>query len=149
MVREKERSMLWSFIKRDVLVCLAVSMIAIAYTCAQTGTTSLNGVVTDKTGAAIVSAKVMLVNSGQGFTRETTTGPAGEYQYLALQPGTYLLSVEKTGFRKFEQKNLQLLINSPTTVNVALEIGVTSETIEVSAQAVTLNTTDASLGVAF
>jgi len=141
--------MLWSFIKRDVLVCLVVSMIAISFACAQTGTTSLNGVVTDKTGAAVVSAKIMLVNSGQGFTRETTTGSAGEYQYLALQPGTYLLSVEKTGFRKFEQKNLQLLINSPATVNVALEIGVTSETIEVSAQAVTLNTTDASLGIAF
>jgi len=141
--------MLGSFIKRDVLVCLVVSMIAIACTCAQTDTTSLNGVVTDKTGAAIVSAKVMLVNSGQGFKRETTTGSAGEYQYLALQPGTYLLTVEKTGFRKFDQKDLQLLINSPTTVNVTMEIGATSETIEVSAQAVTLNTTDASLGVAF
>ncbi len=57
--------------------------------------------------------------------------------------------MELTGFRKFEQKNLELQVNLPATQNVTLEVGATTETVEVSAQAVTLNTTDASLGNAF
>src|ERR1700676_888240 len=53
------------------------------------------------------------------------------------------------GFQKFEQTNLQLLVNSPTTSNVTLGIGSSTETVEVTAQAQVLNTTDASLGNAF
>jgi hypothetical protein len=116
---------------------------------AQVGTTSLHGVVTDKTRATVANAKVNLVNSGQGLQREALTNSAGEYDFLALQPGTYTLTVELAGFRKFEQKNLQLLVNEPTTLNVTLEVGITSQTVEVSAQATALNTTDASLGIAF
>jgi Carboxypeptidase regulatory-like domain/TonB dependent receptor len=116
---------------------------------AQVGTTSVRGVVTDKTGAVIASAKVTLTNAGLALTRETTTSSSGEYEFLALPPGTYTLTVGMQGFRKFENKNVQLLVNLPTTVNVTLEVGVASETVEVSAQAVTLNTTDATLGIAF
>lgn len=115
----------------------------------QTGTSSLHGTVTDQSGAAIIGARVVLNNAQQGFHRETTTNAAGEYEYLALQPGVYSLVVEMRGFRKFEQDNLTLLVNTPTTSNVKMEIGSALETVEVSAQAETLNTTDASLGNAF
>jgi hypothetical protein len=54
-----------------------------------------------------------------------------------------------TGFQKFEQANLKLLVNSPTTTNVTLIIGASTETVEVSVQAQALNTSDASLGNAF
>jgi hypothetical protein len=54
-----------------------------------------------------------------------------------------------SGFRKYEQTHLQLLVNTPATANVKMEIGTAVQTVEVSAQTVTLNTTDASLGVAF
>src|SRR3982074_433806 len=113
----------------------------------QTGTTSLRGTVTDKTGASVGAARVLLDNAGQALHREAQTTTTGEYEFVALPPGTYALIVEKSGFRKFEQKSLQLLVNLPATANVTLEIGTTSETIEVSAQAVALNTTDASLGI--
>jgi hypothetical protein len=71
------------------------------------------------------------------------------YEFVALQPGTYELTIESKGFRRFEQKGLQLLVNNPATVNVELQVGKPTETVEVSAQAQVLNTTDASLGVAF
>jgi hypothetical protein len=116
---------------------------------AQTGTTSLHGVVMDKTGAAIVGAKVTLVNTAQGTSRVTTSGSSGEYQFLSLPPGSYAVTVEMAGFSKFEQARLPLLVNSPATLNVKLEIGSTSQTVEVSAAAETLNTTDASLGTPF
>ncbi|HEV1996400.1 MAG TPA: carboxypeptidase-like regulatory domain-containing protein, partial [Candidatus Acidoferrum sp.] len=128
-----------------LLICLFVNVSAYA----QVGTTSVRGVVTDKTGASVGDAKVSLDNLGQAFHREMLTNDRGEYEFLALPPGTYALTVERAGFRKFEQKNLQLLVNTPTTTNPTLEVGATSQTVEVSAQAVTLNTTDASLGNAF
>jgi carboxypeptidase family protein len=134
---------------RKIGVLLCALLFAAMGVWAQTGTTSVHGVVTDKTGAAIVGAKITLANSGLGLTREASSDPTGEYDFLSLPPSTYVLTIEKAGFRKFEQTHLHLLVNSPATVNVTLEIGTTSETIEVSAQTVTLNTTDASLGVAF
>ena len=136
-------------VKRNHLVGFVVLMFAVAGAWAQTGTTSVRGTVTDKTGATIAGAKVTVSNAGQGLHRETVTDGTGAYEFLALSPGGYSLTVESKGFRKFEQKNLQLLVNLPATVNAALEVGSASETIEVSAQAVTLNTTDASLGVPF
>jgi carboxypeptidase family protein len=135
--------------KRNGLISCVAFLFAVTCVWAQTGTTSLRGVVSDKTGATVANARVTLVNLAQGVKRESATSNGGEYEFLALPPGTYSLLVEVTGFRRFEQKNLQLLVNSPATQNVTLEIGVTSETVEVSAQAVTLNTTDASLGNAF
>src|SRR6267154_695521 len=128
-----------------LLVCLLVTISASA----QVGTTSLRGTVIDKTGAAVGGAKVTLANAAQALQRELMTSQTGEYEFPALAPGGYTLTIEKAGFRKFEQKSLQLQVNLPATVNITLEIGTTSEVVEVSASAVTLNTTDASLGIAF
>ncbi|HYL62191.1 MAG TPA: TonB-dependent receptor [Candidatus Methylomirabilis sp.] len=113
------------------------------------GTTSVRGTVTDKTGAAVGGAQVTLVNAAQALQRETNTSPTGEYEFLALPPGTYAISISAAGFRKYESSNLQLLVNNPATLNVTLEIGTAVQTVEVSAQTETLNTTDASLGTAF
>jgi hypothetical protein len=126
-------------------VCLFVTVGAYA----QVGTTSLRGTVIDKTGSSVSDAKVSLDSLGQAFHREMQTNDRGEYEFIALPPGTYVLTVDKAGFRKYEQKSVQLLVNSPATDNITLEVGAQSQTIEVSAQAVTLNTTDASLGNAF
>ena len=141
--------MRWSILKGAVLIFSLAFLFAVTCAWAQTGTTSLRGAVTDRTGAAITNAKVTLDNIGQGLKRETSTDRGGEYEFLALPPGTYSLTVELAGFRRFEQKNLQLQVNLPATQNVTLEVGATAETVEVSAQAITLNTTDASLGNAF
>ena len=141
--------MRWDLVKRGTLLFSLVFIFTVTAVKAQTGTTSLSGVVTDRTGAAIVAAKVTLSNAALGLNRTMESGSAGEYQFLALPPGTYGLTVEMTNFRKYEQKNIQLLVNTPATVNVRMEVGTAIQTVEVSAQSVTLNTTDASLGVAF
>jgi len=92
---------------------------------------------------------VTLVNAEQGATRNDTTKEKGEFEFLSLSPGTYILRVEKAGFRKYEQKNIRLLVNLPATQNVTLDVGPVTETVRVSAEAATINTTDASLGIAF
>jgi hypothetical protein len=143
----------WSTMKRHLIfnfgVGLAICILAVSGTWAQTGTASARGVVTDKSGAVVVGADVTLDNPEQALHRATQTGAGGEYEFVSLQPGTYVLTVQMAGFRKFEQKNLQLLVNNPATANVTLEIGTAAQIVEVSGQAVTLNTTDASLGIAF
>ncbi len=138
-----------SSLKRNLLISFVALLLGATYVWAQVGTTSVRGVVADKTGAVVSGAKVTLTNAGQALTREATTSGTGEYEFLALPPGTYTLTVEMQGFRKFENKNVQLLVNLPGTVNVTLEVGVATQMVEVSAQAVTLNTTDATLGIAF
>lgn len=130
-------------------VCVALLLLLVPFSFAQTGTTSVRGNVLDKSGATVAEALVTITNPTQGLTRETQTNGSGEYSFLALPPGTYTLSVQKAGFRPFERKSLELLVNVPATSNVTLEVGSTSEKVEVSAEAATVNTTDASLGNAF
>lgn len=141
--------MRWDGLRRGVLLGWLVSIFGFTCAWAQVGTTSLQGTVTDKTRATVADARVTLTNAAQGLQRASVTNTAGEYEFLALPPGTYSLTVEAPGFRKFEQKNIQLLVNNPATQNVTLEVGTATETVEVSAQTAALNTTDATLGIAF
>ena len=129
----------------SALVVVALSLSARA----QTGTTSLHGTVIDQSHSAIVGANVTLLDVQKGQLRTATTGSQGEYGFESLTPGTYTLTVEMPSFRKYERRNLQLLVNQPETANVTLEVGSASQVVEVNAQTATLNTSDASLGNAF
>lgn len=130
-------------------VLLLVVLLFAGNSRAQTGTTSLRGTLLDKSGGAVVGAAVRLSNTELGVERTTISNDTGSYEFLSLKPGSYELSVEAAGFHKYDQHNVPLLVNTPATVNVTLQLGSTTETVEVSAQSVTLNTTDASIGVAF
>ncbi|HVN21989.1 MAG TPA: TonB-dependent receptor, partial [Dongiaceae bacterium] len=116
---------------------------------AQTGTSSLRGKVVDSSHAVVAGAVVTVANEAQAISRNITTSSAGEFEILGLPPGTYVLTVEKAGFKRYEQRNLQLLVNVPTSVSAVLQVGAITTEIEVSGQAPVLNTEDASLGVAF
>src|SRR3974390_944070 len=84
----------------SVALVLILIFSAASTVVAQTGTTSLRGSVVDKSGAAIVGAKVSLANQAQAVHREATTDSTGAYEFRALPPGHYVLIVELTGFRK-------------------------------------------------
>jgi protocatechuate 3,4-dioxygenase beta subunit len=109
-------------------------------------TTSLRGVVTDPSGAAVPNAQVTLTNTATNTVRTAVTGSDGAYAFTEVQPGTYTLTVEAQGFRKYERRNLVLQVSLPATVNVRLEIGAVSQVVSVTAEAPLLNRTDASLG---
>ena len=141
--------MMHRYFYASFLLGLAVCLFALVGANAQTGTTSLHGVVLDKSGATIAAAKVTLLNTQQGAERSVDSSSSGEFEFLALQPGTYQLTVEASGFRKYERKNMDLLVGTPANANVTLEVGSAAQTVEVSAQSERLNTNDASLGNAF
>ena len=130
-------------------VALLLALLLPCLLFAQTGTTSLHGTITDKSGAALAGARIMISNPQTHLERTTTSGDAGGYDFLALPPGDYTLTVERDGFRRYEQAHVELLVNLPATQNVTLQVGSVSQTVEVSATVVALNTTDASIGNAF
>jgi hypothetical protein len=112
-------------------------------------TSSLRGTVTDPSGKAVAGASVVLSSAETKTTRNVATGDQGEYQFLLVPPGTYTLTVTATGFRRYEQKDLALLVNTPATANVQLKIGATAEVVTVTSEAPAINMVDASLGNSF
>lgn len=142
--------MIWTSSKRTYFAVVAFFLLLSgSFAFAQSGTTSLRGTVSDKSGAAIVGARVILKNIELNVERVASSGPTGQYEFIGLPPGTYTLSIEEQNFQKYVQNNLQLLVNSPTTQDVVLQIGSSTQTVEVLTQTETLNTTDASIGTAF
>jgi hypothetical protein len=128
-----------------VAVCLALSNVAFP----QASSSSLRGTVTDPSGGALPGATVVIANPESKITRTATTGGLGEYQFLALPPGTYTLTITATGFARYEQTGIQLLVNTPATANVQLKVGATTERVTVTSEAPVLNLVDASLGNSF
>jgi hypothetical protein len=112
-------------------------------------TTSLRGTITDPTGAVIPGTAVTLVNPSTGATRTATSGPDGVYEFPQILPGTYRLTAEKSGFAQFQKAGLELLVSSPATLNITLQVGSSKLTVEVTAAAPVLNTSDATLGNGF
>ncbi len=137
----------WTHVSALVLVLLLGFGAAQAW--AQSGTTSIYGEVIDAQGAAVAGAKVIVTNSATGARRETETDSTGKYIFPSLAPGIYKMRVEMTGFRAAVRERIELLVDTRTKHNVALEVGALSETVVVSEAAAALNTTDASVGNAF
>lgn len=112
-------------------------------------TTSVRGTITDSSGGAVAGATVTITNTESRIERTVTSDSDGSYQFLLVLPGTYKLSVVAQGFQRHEETGLQLLVNTPATVNVQLKVGGGKETVTVTAEAPALNMVDASIGNSF
>jgi Carboxypeptidase regulatory-like domain/TonB-dependent Receptor Plug Domain len=108
---------------------------------AQETTATITGQVTDQSGAAISGADVTLTNTRTGEARNTKTSDDGYYSLTFIPPGVYDLSVKLPGFKEAINKDLELFVNDRKTINVALETGVISESVTVTADAPALQTT--------
>ncbi|MGH9942201.1 MAG: TonB-dependent receptor [Pyrinomonadaceae bacterium] len=113
---------------------------------AQVSTADVTGRVLDQNGAAVPGATVTARNNATGQARTATTDEAGDYTMTQLPPGTYELTVEAQGFAKALLKDAALNVGSKQTVNFDLKPGQITETIEVSAEALFVETTKSELG---
>src|SRR5258708_2895030 len=105
---------------------------------------SIIGVVKDSQMASIVGAKVSLTDQAQGATRETATSSDGSFVFTLVQPGSYNVTVESPGFKKFEQKDVKLFANDRVALgDVVLAVGALSDTVTVEAQAAAVQTASA------
>jgi Carboxypeptidase regulatory-like domain len=111
----------------------------------QASFTSLRGTITDSSGAVVPGATVSIVNKATNLTTSQTAGGSGEYQFQQVVPGTYVITANGTGFGS-QSKQADLLVNQPATINFKLTVESVATTVDVSSEAETLNTTDASIG---
>ena len=124
----------------------ALAALLALITPAQTSTSSITGTVTDPSGAAVPGAAVTATNEGTGVTNRQTTTQAGVYSFAALPAGTYTIAVELAGFKTAMRSKVVLEVNSPANVDIALEVGQTTETVQVQATAEMLQTANAAIG---
>jgi hypothetical protein len=128
---------------------ILIEILSVATTGFCQSTTLLRGSVTDPQGASIPEAVIKLSNTQTGLSRESLTSPTGEYQFLQLTPGTYTIRAEKSGFASITRTGVNLLVNTPATLDLRMSLGQTAESVSVTAEASTINTVDASVGNAF
>jgi Carboxypeptidase regulatory-like domain len=115
----------------------------------QTATSSLHGTISDPKGAVVSGATVTITNPATGFRRSTKSDSQGSYQFLEMPPAKYDLLVESSGFGPMKQNGIELLVASPATLNITMEVSGGIVTVEVTGTTPLVNTQDASLGHAF
>ena len=99
------------------------------------GATSLRGTVTDTTGAAVPGAQVTVRNEQNGATQTTTTDARGIYQFYNVPTGNSALFVDSPGFKRFDLSNFFIGVGRSNEIDAKLDVGTTSETVEVEATA--------------
>jgi len=114
--------------------------LAVACAWAQSDRGTITGTVADPTGALIPASKVVLTNVETGSRSETVTTTTGNYTLAALPVGTYKLAVEHPGFSKSEMTNIVVQVAVTTRVDVVLQVGSATQSVEVSAESTLLKT---------
>jgi hypothetical protein len=106
----------------------------------------IRGTVTDPSGSAVVGATVTLINTATNVSRDTTSGANGDYQFLEVPVGTYEVDVTQTGFKKFVRKDIAVDLNQVLGVDITLQVGGSTETVEVTGQPPVVDTSSTQLG---
>ena len=107
---------------------------------------SLTGVVTDPSGAAIPGTKVVLTDINKAYDYPATTDATGRYLITNLPPSTYRISAQIQGFKTFTQKGITLDVGTKLSVDIRMELGTTTQSVEVAATAPLLSTQDSVTG---
>lgn len=123
-------------------VALLLAASAVLPTCPAQTSASLSGVITDQQHARIPGAKITLINQDQGAAAgERVSDEDGSFRFPSLNPATYTLRVEASGFKRFNQTDIKLFANDRTNLpEIALEVGAVTEVLEIKAQAIQLET---------
>jgi carboxypeptidase family protein len=114
---------------------------------AQTGSASLSGTIVDRQGGLVPDARVSIVNTDTNATFDTKTNKAGVYNAPSLSPGRYRILVSKEGFKQIDLREVVLNTQDSVNRNFTLDVGGTSETVVVNANAEHMPTDDPALGL--
>lgn len=125
-----------------ILLLFICSQIAIQ---AQTTTGSLSVVVNDPSGAVVLGASITVRNNATGAERTATTSDNGTASVTDLQPGTYSVSVESSGFKRTLAPDVAVGVSQTAQVTIALEIGLADQTVTVTAAQEVINTSSPTL----
>ncbi len=126
-----------------LLICLAALALPLG---AQTSSTEIAGLVTDSTGSIVAGAEVTLTRIATGESRHAATNNDGLYSFPLIEPGEYKISVGFTGFKSTIVSNINVLYQQRARVDIKLELGELTQSVQVMAEARLLNTEDAAIG---
>src|ERR1017187_393016 len=121
-------------------------MLVAATAMAQITTADIVGTVVDNSGGVMPHANVTITHASTGVKRTMETNSAGDYVFTQLPIGTYQVVVEAPGFKKFVTKEVTLAAGDRTRVDAAMQLGQVNESVEVSTQAIALQTDSSTVG---
>ena len=128
------------------LILSLIGLVASTPLLAQYDSAQISGTVRDQTGAVIANATVQILNRDTGLVRQTVTNSTGLYILSHIPPGVYTITASSKGFSSASQTGVQLDVSQSATFDFSLKPGSSTETVAVSAQAVTLDTSSSSVG---
>ena len=135
------------FARKRLLNCALIgcAILVLAPSChrgwSQTGTTAtISGTITDPTGAAVAGAQVTVRNVGTNLTRTVTTLDNGNYALTQPTPGHYSLTVDKPGFKSYQQNDIVLVIGQVAEIKALLQLGSEQQRVTVTANAPVIQT---------
>jgi len=135
---------------RNILCCavlvLSFLLLSAPHSNAQSTSGRVRGTVTDASGGAVAGATVRLINVATNVAREAITSSSGEYLFLEVPVATYLIEVNQAGFKKFVHKDISVDLNAVVTVDISLQVGGSTETVEVTGEPPVIDTTSTQLG---
>jgi hypothetical protein len=143
-----EAAMSLPTLRRAILGCslAALFLYLASFAAAQSTGGRLLGRVSDPTGAVVSGATVTLANESTGVKRETKTNESGDYTFVEVAPANYRMEYTLQGFKKDVRRDVTVEVNQVLTLNVIMQPGGASETVEVTSQAPLVDTTSTQLG---
>src|ERR1035438_2745405 len=130
---------------RVVALMISTLLAAVLAATAQTSEGRILGTVVDPSGAVVPQVKLTITNTATGTSRTVTTTSAGDYTVPNLDPGSYLISAEATGFKKTLSTPILLEVSREVRVDLKLQPGAATETMTVTAEGSLVDTTDTTL----
>src|SRR5262245_30666130 len=134
---------------RNPVKSLIVASVTLAFACTfawAQGTAQISGTVADSSGARLPGAEVTATQTATGVTRSVISNESGVYSLPSLPTGPYKLEVALPGFRTFVQTGITLEVNASPVINVAMDVGQVTETIEVQANTALVETQRSGVG---
>jgi hypothetical protein len=128
---------------------MRVAVLSVLFTCgllAQVDRGNIQGTVTDPSGAVVTGAAVRIVSAATNLTQSTVTGPSGTYAFFNLPIGVYNVSVEAQGFRRSDITGVRVEVNQQAKIDVSLQVGEVTQTVEVAANASLVQTESTDVG---
>ena len=122
---------------------MAFLLLTVASLLAQSDRGTITGTVSDSSGSRIPAATVTAINPANGSELKAETTDTGNYTISSVPAGLYNLTVEVSGFRRFEQQGIRVQVAQTARIDVAMQVGATSESVTVTADAPLLRTENA------
>jgi hypothetical protein len=132
------------WVLRITVLCSVVLLLA-AISPAQVYYGTIRGTVMDSSGAVAPGVEVVILNTGTGISQKVVSNEVGNYVAPNLIPGTYRISAERAGFKRFEADNVELISTADRRVDVSLEVGAAADSVTVEAGAQLIETEKGSL----